>query len=132
MLKLLYIPTGNVFVLPDEDALEQKRLNPHNYRILDAGLQEEKEEAVDTKDIKDLVMKADDRAEEIEKEDEAEIEAKKEFEIENKEYKTELDFKKFTKADLVGALRRAGTKCNKDHYTKEQLIDMIIKAGIRP
>ena len=133
MLKLLYIPTGNIFVLPDEEALAQKNSNPHNYRILDAGFQEEQEPVKsDEGDIKDVVLQQEERAKEIEEEDKAEVEAKKEFEVEGKEYKTELDFDKFTKADLVGALRRVGIKCNASDYRKPQLIEMAIKAGIKP
>lgn len=56
MLKLLYIPTGNTFVLPDEEAIRIKKEGGANYKILDAGYQEEKVEKIEEKTIQELVM----------------------------------------------------------------------------
>ena len=56
MLKLLYIPTGNTFTLPDEEAIRIKKEGGENYKILDAGYQEEKVEKVEQKTVKELVM----------------------------------------------------------------------------
>jgi len=56
MLKLLYIPTGNTFTLPDEEALRIKKEGGANYKILDVGYQEEKVEKIKEKTIQELVM----------------------------------------------------------------------------
>lgn len=123
MIKIVYVPTGNVFTLPDGDALELSRKEPFNYKILDAGLQKEETKVISEEEVKDLVLQAEKKAEEIEKEDEEEVQ---------EGYKTELNFDKFTKADLVGALRRVGVQCNEHHFKKDQLIEMANKAGIKP
>lgn len=41
MMKILFIPTGNVFVLPDEEALRLKSQDRGNYKILDVGYTEQ-------------------------------------------------------------------------------------------
>ena len=124
MLKILYIPTGNVFTMPDEEAIKLANSERFNYKILDAGIQEEKEpEKVSEEDISKLVLQAEERAEEIEKEDKEEVQ---------ESYNTELDFDKFTKADLVGAVRAAGLKVDAKRTTKAKLIEMAINAGIKP
>lgn len=40
MMKLLFKPTGNIFTLPDDEALRIKETDRGNYEILDAGLNE--------------------------------------------------------------------------------------------
>ena len=65
-MKLLFVPTGNIFTLPDEEALRIKATDRGNYRILDAGYQEEKEEVVTPKTAKELVMKQDESIKEQE------------------------------------------------------------------
>ncbi len=39
-MKLLFKPTGNIFTLPDDEALRIKETDRGNYEILDAGLNE--------------------------------------------------------------------------------------------
>ena len=69
MMKLLFVPTGNVFTLPDEEALRIKATDRGNYRILDAGYQEEGEEVVPPKTVKELVMKQDEESKKQELQD---------------------------------------------------------------
>ena len=46
-MKLLYKPTGNIFTLPDEEALRIKKDDRGNdYKILDCGDLEEVEETI--------------------------------------------------------------------------------------
>ena len=40
MIKLLFKPTGNIFTLPDNEALAIKASDRGNYEVLDAGLNE--------------------------------------------------------------------------------------------
>ena len=57
MMKLLYIPTGNVFTLPDEEALKIMRSDRGNYKILDAGFVDEEEvQTLPPKTVKELVL----------------------------------------------------------------------------
>lgn len=56
MLKLLYKPTGNVFTLPDEEALRIKKSDEYNYEILEAGLQEETQEQLTPQEIGEIVQ----------------------------------------------------------------------------
>lgn len=56
-MKLLYIPTGNVFTLPDEEALKIKKADRGNYKILDAGYVDAEETVtLPPKTVKELVL----------------------------------------------------------------------------
>lgn len=56
MMKLLFKPTGNIFTLPDEEALKIKQSDRGNYEILEAGIIElSKPEQVSQKKVKELV-----------------------------------------------------------------------------
>ena len=69
MMKLLYIPTGNVFTLPDEEALKIMRSDRGNYKILDAGFVDEEEPVVlPAKTVKELVLQEEQEEEEPEPE----------------------------------------------------------------
>lgn len=68
-MKLLYIPTGNVFTLPDEEALKIMRSDRGNYKILDAGFVDEEEPVVlPAKTVKELVLQEEQEEEELEPE----------------------------------------------------------------
>ena len=55
MMKLLFKPTGNIFTLPDEEALKIKAKDRGNYEILDCGLnKEEKPQSVSQKQVKEI------------------------------------------------------------------------------
>ena len=83
MMKLLYIPTGNVFTLPDEEALKIMRSDRGNYKILDAGFVDEEEvQTLPPKTVKELVL-AEEEQEEDETEDEPEQEPDKGFGVES-------------------------------------------------
>jgi len=58
MMKLKFVPTGNIFVLPDEEAIKIKNKDRGNYVLLsedDKEIVEEKKE-VKVPTIKELVM----------------------------------------------------------------------------
>lgn len=119
MLKLLYIPTGHVFVLPDEEAIKLKRQDRDNcYRILDSGYVEEKEEQVPEKTVQELVMEADKKAEEIEEEDNP-----KEVDKEPK-----LNFDKMNRKQIAIVLNRVGVPANETE-TRAVLFEKLKKAG---
>ena len=81
MMKLLFIPTGNVFVLPDEEALKIKQSDRGNYKILDGGLLEEEEPKVlEPKTVQELVMQ-EPEYEAPEKEEEPRAEEPKEYSV---------------------------------------------------
>ena len=67
MMKLLFKPTGNIFTLPDEEALKIKAKDRGNYEILDCGLnKEEKPQSVSQKQVKEIEQaKAKSRAKEL-------------------------------------------------------------------
>lgn len=99
MMKLLYIPTGNVFTLPDEEALRYYNQDNANYKILDAGFVEPEEPVkLEPKTVQELVMQ--DNTEEEEKEDISEQVVEKE----------EIDLNTLTKDALVAYCRRLGIK----------------------
>ena len=73
MMKLLYIPTGNVFTLPDEEALKIKQMDRGNYKILDAGYVDQEETVVlPPKTVKELVLAEEQEEEEVKAEEVAE------------------------------------------------------------
>ena len=72
-MKLLYIPTGNVFTLPDEEALKIKQMDRGNYKILDAGYVDQEETVVlPPKTVKELVLAEEQEDEEVKAEEVAE------------------------------------------------------------
>lgn len=64
MLKLLFIPTGNVFSLADAEAIRIHNTDKANYKILDGGLQEEIFEVLPEKTVAEMVF-AEETVEEI-------------------------------------------------------------------
>jgi hypothetical protein len=93
MMKLLYIPTGNVFTLPDEEALKIMRSDRGNYKILDAGFVDEEEPVVlPAKTVKELVLQEEQEEEEPEvevgPEDPTVLEPKSKLDIDSLDWKS--------------------------------------------
>lgn len=56
MMKLLFKPTGNIFTLPDSEALKIKETDRGNYEILDAGLNNsEKPESLTKEEVETIL-----------------------------------------------------------------------------
>ena len=54
-MKLLYKPTGNIFTLPDEEALKIKASGKENYEIIDCGISKpEQKTSVSKKKVKEI------------------------------------------------------------------------------
>jgi hypothetical protein len=111
MLKLLYKPTGNIFTLPDKEAIEIKNADRGNdYVILEAGLQEEVIAQITQEEVKEI--------EEVKEQEAEALEAQDKEEAKETEGKKESDyFKKFDASDLK-------------KLTKEELEVMASKLGI--
>ena len=120
MMKLLYVPTGNVFTLPDEEALRYFTSDNANYKILDAGfVQPEEPVKLEPKTVQELVMQ--DKSEEEEKEDISDQVVEKE----------EEDLNALSKDALVAYCRRLGIKgITKGTKTKAQMIEAINKVKV--
>lgn len=58
MMKLLFKPTGNIFTLPDSEALKIKASDRGNYEILDAGINEPEETVTITQEEVQKTIKA--------------------------------------------------------------------------
>ena len=142
MLKLLNTKTGNIFVLPDKEAIRIKKEDRTNtFKILDAGLLEEKQEVVTQEQVEEIVATTENRIEEIEQEDIEQEKAEKEEEARVKEGKinvnprlpkvTEdtLDLDKINKKELVNMAKRLGLNANINE-TKQVIIEKIKSTGI--
>ena len=70
-MKILYIPTGNTFVLPDDEALRVMATARSEYKIIDGGLQERAEGKLPPETVKELVMQKPQEVIEEEQEKEA-------------------------------------------------------------
>lgn len=118
-MKLLYIPTGNVFTLPDEKALEYFKKDNANYRILDAGFVEEQEPVkLPPQTVQELVMA------EPEPEDEEPVNISDEVIVE--EPQKEEDLMKLSKDELFAYCRRLGIKgVTKSKTSKAKMIELI-------
>lgn len=114
MLKLLYIPTGNTFTLPDEEALRIKKEGGANYKILDAGYQEEKVEKIEEKTIQELVMPN-------ESEEEVELKPTEEITLE--------ELEKMDRFALYGLAQRLDLKPN-SQANKRTLLKLLKETGI--
>lgn len=104
MMKIVYIPTGNVFTLPDEEVLRIMSSDRDNYKIVEGGLQKEAEDKLPPQTVKELVTK------------------QPEPEEEPKEQP--LDYDTLSKNELVAVAKKLNiTVTNKD--TKATLLDKI-------
>ena len=130
MLKLLNKETNNIFTLPDEEAMkivQQDRKG--TFVILDAGLQEESTEEVTEEVVTELLEQQEQRAEEIEKEDNPVEEVKAPNPKTPKITEDTLNLEKMEKKDLVAVARRLGVTANINHK-KETIIEKIRKTGV--
>ena len=104
MLKLVFIPTGNMFVLPDDKALEMFESDKVNYKIVDGGYQKESEGKLPPQTVKELVTKQPEPEEEPQEQP--------------------LDWSTLSKNELVAAAKKFNiTVTNRD--TKATLLDKI-------
>lgn len=133
MMKLLYKPTGNVFTLPDEEAMRIKREDRGNdYKILEAEC--EATEEVETDQATD---QADDQVEEVEEteeeeeeeegsEEEVETEETEEVKSRLKQFEIAEDYKNLTKKELaVIAERVTGRYVDPTKLNKADIINLI-------
>ena len=130
MIKLLYKPTGNIFTLPDAEALRIKKEDRGNdYVLLDAGLQEEEVKTITKQEVKDIEAEKAKKIEESNKADE-EAEAKaKAAEMPKKKSdffkKYDVsDLTKLPKKDLVLLAEKLGMR-DMENKTMEEIIAYI-------
>ena len=69
MMKIVYIPTGNAFTLPDEEVLKIMASDRGNYKIVEGGLQKEAQEQLSPQTVKELVTKQPEKEEEVKEEE---------------------------------------------------------------
>lgn len=142
MIKLLNKKTGNIFVLPDVEAIRIKKEDRvGTYEILDSGLQQIEDKQVSEETVQELVNGVEARAEEIEEEDKEQEIKEQEEEQKAKEGKinenpklpkvTEdtLDLDKINKKELVNMAKRLGLNANINEH-KQVIIDRIKSTGI--
>lgn len=105
MMKIVYIPTGNAFTLPDDEVLKIMASDRGNYKIIDGGLQKEAQEQLPPQTIKELVMQQPEKEEEEPQEQ-------------------PLDWSTLSKNELVAAAKKFNiTVTNRD--TKVTLLEKI-------
>lgn len=105
MIKVLYIPTGNTFVLPDDEALKIMANARGNYKVLEGGLQKEAEGQLPKETVQELIVKKP----EIEEEEPQE---------------QPFNYDSLSKNELVAVARKLNiTVTNRD--TKVTLLDKI-------
>ena len=112
MIKILYIPTGNTFVLPDDEALRIMSNARGNYKVLEGGLQKEVEEKLEPETVKELVMQ---KPQEVLEEEVKEEEA--------------FDYMSCTKHEAFAYAKRLGIK-GIDKSTRKEEIQAKIKEKI--
>lgn len=124
MMKLLYIPTGNVFTLPDEVALRHYKSDKDNYKILDAGfVDEEAPVQLPPQTVQELVMQSPE-----EEEEKPESVAESVIVEEDKE----KELMKMSKDALLVYCRKLGIKgMTKGQKTKQQMVDAILNADVK-
>jgi len=116
MIKLLYKPTGNIFTLPDEEAIRIKKDDRGNdYVFLEAGLQEKECKTISKEETKQIVasVKAQIEQNEIaEQEADAKKEAKeaKKKKVDSFRVDDTEELKKMSKSDLVLLAEKLGIR----------------------
>lgn len=126
MLKLLYVPTGNIFNLPDEEALRIKSEDRgNNYKILNPEFKDEPEVIDEPKTVRELVMP------DAPKEKEIELPPAKQEELDEPQEKdkTTIDeLKKMDRFALYGLAQRLNLK-PKSNANKATLLKMLKETG---
>ena len=122
MLKVLFIPTNNVFTLPDEEVFKLKAQDRANeYRILEPGYVEKAKEELPEKTVQELLMKVEQRAEKNEAEDNPPV-------VEEAPKEPKLNFDKMNRKQIAIVLNRAGYPANETE-TRAVLFEKLEKAG---
>lgn len=128
MMKLLYKPTGNVFTLPNEEAMRIKREDRGNdYKILEA--ESEATEEIETDQTDDQVEEETVEEEETEEEgseEEVETEESEEVKSRLKQFEIAEDYKNLTKKELaVIAEKVTGRYVDSTKLNKADIINLI-------
>lgn len=123
-MKLLYVPTGNIFTLPNEEAMRIKREDRGNdYKILETEC--EATEEVETDQATD---QADEQVEEETEEAEEETGTEEEITTKSrlKQFEIAEDYKNLTKKELaVIAERVTGRYVDPTKLNKADIINLI-------
>ena len=112
-MKLLFKPTGNIFTLPDEEALKIKAKDRGNYEILDCGPnKEEKPQSVSQKQVKEIEQaKSKSRAKELAELENSEQKAPvKKENTRLKKFDITEDYSNLTKKELAVIARKVTGK----------------------
>ena len=131
MMKLLYKPTGNVFTLPNEEAMRIKREDRGNdYKILEAESEATEEVETDqaTDQTDDQVEEETEETEEGSEEEEEEVETEESEEVKSrlKQFEIAEDYKNLTKKELaVIAERVTGRYVDPTKLNKADIINLI-------
>ncbi len=127
MLKLLYKPTGNVFTLPDDEALRIKSNDrANNYKILDAGFQEQKEEKLTEQQVRDIVLQDEEAKKKLEEEELKEMILEEEEKI---PVETRKPIEEFTRVELIAYAKKLGlTKIGNKSNT--EIIRLLHEKGV--
>ena len=129
MMKLLYIPTGNVFTLPNEEVMRIKREDRGNdYKILEAESEATEEVETDqaTDQADDQVEEETEEAEEEGSEEEVETEESEEVKSRLKQFEIAEDYNNLTKKELaVIAERVTGRYVDPTKLNKADIINLI-------
>ena len=130
MIKLLYKPTGNIFTLPDEEAIRIKNEDRGNdYVFLEAGLQQEEHKTISEEETKELEastlskIEQEEKAEQEKEEKKAAKASKKKpddsFRVDDTE-----ELKKLSKDELVLIAEKMGIR-DMDNCKVDEIIDYI-------
>ena len=129
MMKLLYKPTGNIFTLPNEEAMRIKREDRGNdYEILEAESEATEEVETDqaTDQADDQVEEETEEAEEEGSEEEVETEEAEEVKSRLKQFEIAEDYNNLTKKELaVIAERVTGRYVDPTKLNKADIINLI-------
>lgn len=136
MMKLLYKPTGNVFTLPNEEAMRIKREDRGNdYKILEAECEAteevETDQATDQADdqVEEETEEVEEETEETEEEgseEEVETEESEEVKSRLKQFEIAEDYKNLTKKELaVIAEKVTGRYVDPTKLNKADIINLI-------
>ena len=129
MMKLLYKPTGNIFTLPNEEAMRIKREDRGNdYKILEAECEATEEVETDqaTDQADDQVEEETEETEEEGSEEEVETEETEEVKSRLKQFEIAEDYKNLTKKELaVIAERVTGRYVDPTKLNKADIINLI-------
>jgi len=134
MIKLLYKPTGNLFTIPDEEALRIKREDRGNdYVVVDAGLQQKENKTIseeETRQIEVSVTAQIEQNNKAAKEEEEKRQVKEEKEDKKKakvvEYRNDdtEELKKMSKKELVALAEKLGIR-DMQNCTMNEIIEYI-------